>query len=120
LLAISVVSGSASADPTRPKPRVDPVSAEARARFEEGSRLFDLGDYAEAIARFEEAYKLSGAPALLLSIAQAHRMNHACAPAAHFYRRFLVKSPGSSSAAPVAASPSGSRSCPRARSAQSI
>ncbi|MFO0738805.1 MAG: tetratricopeptide repeat protein [Labilithrix sp.] len=69
------------------------TTAEAKALFDAGSRAFDLGEYDRAIQSFESAYRLSGAPALLLNIAQAHRLAGNCGEAARFYRKFLEKQP---------------------------
>lgn len=43
--------------------------ARARALFAEGESAFDTGDYVLALARFEEAYRLSQRPELLYNIA---------------------------------------------------
>lgn len=94
LLLYTAWSEPAQADKPRGAEADDP-SNEARSAFEEGSRLYDLGEYDKAIARFERSYTLSGAPSLLLNIAQAHRLRGACAQAAAFYRKYLEKLPGS-------------------------
>jgi len=77
--------------------RADSAEAEAQAIYAEGARYFDLGDYDHAVERFERAYTLSGAPGLLLDIAQAYRLEGpaACDKARAFYERFLHKSPSS-------------------------
>ena len=62
---------------------------EAKRRFEEGERLYSLGEYARAIELFRRAYELSGAPALLFNIAQAHRLNGDCRQAIEIYRHFV-------------------------------
>lgn len=73
------------------------ASKEARKAFEEGSRLYDVGQYDAAIERFQRAYYLSGVPGLLLSIAQAYRLKGpaTCPQALSFYRRYLAKKPDS-------------------------
>lgn len=88
--ALSVMTGArpAAADPPRSED-----TAEAKTLFDAGSRAFDLGQYDQAIDHFEKAYRLSGAPALLLNIAQAHRLAGHCGEAARFYKRFLEKNP---------------------------
>lgn len=45
--------------------------ARARALFQSGAVLYDEGRYEEAVAAFEEAYRLSARPALLFNIANA-------------------------------------------------
>jgi tetratricopeptide (TPR) repeat protein len=46
---------------------------QAAAAFREGSMFYELGQYAEAIAKFEEAWKLSPEPQLLFNLGQAQR-----------------------------------------------
>ncbi len=48
--------------------------AGARALYQEGARLYNLGQYEEAVRAFEGAYAISGSKALLFNIAQAHRL----------------------------------------------
>ena len=84
---------SAEADPAKPAAGEETASLEARSLFEEGSRLYDLGDYEQAIQRFQRSYTLSGAVPLLLNIAQAHRLRGDCVQAVSFYRRYLDKRP---------------------------
>ncbi len=64
LCATVVATGSVHAAP-RSGARPAPTSAEAtaaRALAEEGNRLWDQGDYKEALDRFHRAYELTGAP----------------------------------------------------------
>ena len=75
-----------------PLARAEP-KAEARALYEEGARLYDLGSYDDAIDRFERAYTLTGAPVLLVNLAQAYRKKGDCARAAWLYGRYLSRSP---------------------------
>ncbi len=96
----------------------DASSSAARALFDDGSRLYDLGAYDEAIGRFERAYTMTGAPTLLLNIAQAHRLNGACAQAAMFYRRFLEKDPGTRHRAEIQARVDAMDTCAAATPAQ--
>jgi tetratricopeptide (TPR) repeat protein len=44
----------------------------ARQLFENGERLYDEGHYEQAIVAFQEAYALSGRPALLYNMANAY------------------------------------------------
>lgn len=43
----------------------------ARAAYTEGQRLFDAGDFAGALAKFEEAYSIVNNPVVLLGVASA-------------------------------------------------
>lgn len=88
---VSLVCGVAEAQPAK----AGQEEVEARAAFVEGSRFYDQGAYEQAIASFKRSYALSAAPALLLNIAQAYRLNGDCIQAAAFYRRFLEKRPSS-------------------------
>jgi tetratricopeptide (TPR) repeat protein len=47
---------------------------DARSLYEEGARLYNLGQYDRAVQSFEQAYAISGAKPLLFNIAQAHRL----------------------------------------------
>lgn len=62
----------AAAVAVAPAARAQP-SPEAERAFQEGEMSYRLGRYAEAIAAFENAYRLSSAPKLLFNIAQAYR-----------------------------------------------
>jgi hypothetical protein len=69
----------------------DAVSARARALYQEGARLYNLGQYEDAVRSFEEAYAVSGAKPLLFNIAQAHRLagpSH-CERALRAYESYL-------------------------------
>jgi tetratricopeptide (TPR) repeat protein len=81
-----------------------PVAAEvkdaARARelYEEGARLYNLGQYENALQSFEQAYAISGAKPLLFNIAQAHRLagpSH-CERALSAYETYLREDPQAS------------------------
>jgi hypothetical protein len=92
LIVIAVAATAVRADPD-----------DAKALHSEGSRYYDLGQYERAIDRFERAYAISGAPELLLNIAQAFRLwgpAH-CGDARTFYERYLDKRPDSTYRAEV-------------------
>jgi tetratricopeptide (TPR) repeat protein len=52
----------------------DDGGANPRALYQEGARLYNLGQYEEAVRAFEAAYAISGAKQLLFNIAQALRL----------------------------------------------
>src|SRR6185295_10855771 len=52
----------------------DDATARARALYQEGARLYNLGQYDAAVQSFEAAYAISGAKPLLFNIAQAYRL----------------------------------------------
>jgi tetratricopeptide (TPR) repeat protein len=76
-------------------PRAEARDDDARTVYEEGARYYELGEYDRALERFERAYAISGAPALLVNIAQAYRRKgpESCDKAQAFYERFLEKVP---------------------------
>ena len=77
-------------------PEANPSPKEvARQSYQEGSRLYAEGKYAEAIAAFEKAYEAYPAAALLFNLAQAYRLlgpEH-CAEALDYYERYLSEDP---------------------------
>lgn len=69
--------GTETAEPEpepEPEPEEpDPTEQEAAALFREGSMFYELGQYPEAIDKFEAAWKLAPVPQLLFNLGQAHR-----------------------------------------------
>ena len=63
--------------------------ARAKTLFDDGSSEYRAGHYDRAIDLFQDAYKLSHAPGLLFNIAQAYRLEGACAQALEYYQRSL-------------------------------
>jgi hypothetical protein len=92
------------AQPDEPPPP-DPAGDEARARelFRQGSSYYEQAQYDEAIGRFEEAYRLSGRPALLFNIAQAFRQKGPafCGTALRYYEKNLQQEPDASNHAEI-------------------
>lgn len=66
---------------------------QAREHYKKGLAAYNLGQYSEAAAEFETAYRLFLDPALLFNIAQAHRMNGELEKALNGYRSFLRTAP---------------------------
>jgi len=70
-------AGDTDAEPEpEPEPEAeepDPTQLEAAAMFREGSMFYELGQYEDAIAKFEAAWKLAPVPQLLFNLGQAHR-----------------------------------------------
>ena len=80
--------------PPSPSPSPSPSPRDAaRARFDRGQTLYNLGKLDEAIAELEGAYELDPDPAYLFNLAQAHRLRGNRPRALFFYRRFLALSP---------------------------
>jgi tetratricopeptide (TPR) repeat protein len=65
----------------------------ARAHYEEGTKLYDLGRYADAAHEYEEAFRLHPDPALLFNIGQAYRQAGDDEAALRAYRGFLRRFP---------------------------
>lgn len=63
--------------------------AEAREHFSQGTKLFNLGRFADAAVEYAEAYKLHDEPLLLYNVAQAQRLAGQTADALRSYKTFL-------------------------------
>jgi tetratricopeptide (TPR) repeat protein len=61
--------------------------------FDEGQAAYDHGDYATAIAKWTDSYRLSKQPLLLLNLAQAYRLGGDCQHALADYREYLAADP---------------------------
>lgn len=61
----------AAEEPAEEEP--DPTQQEAASLFREGSMFYELGQYEDAIVKFEAAWKLAPVPQLLFNLGQAHR-----------------------------------------------
>jgi tetratricopeptide (TPR) repeat protein len=79
---------------------------EAKTFFAVGAQAYERGDFLAAIAAFEEAQKRVPRPALLFSIAQAHRRQYYVGKkaehlvaATRLYRRYLADAPNGPRAA---------------------
>ncbi len=81
--ALMIAGARATADPP----------AAADLRYREGKQAFTAGDFAEAAARFEEAFKLSADPTHLFNLAQAQRLAGDCDAARASYREYLARVP---------------------------
>lgn len=117
LLVVLVFSRDLRAEP--PPATTSPSASEAEARelYETGARLYDLGEYDQAIDRFQRAYLIASAPGLLLNIAQAQRLKGACGAAAAAYRRYLEKVPDSPHRAEIKGRITAMEACANASSA---
>ena len=67
----------------------------AEALFNEGQAEYDRHNYALAIDRWQEAYRLSKEPALLFNIAHAYRLANDCERALSTYKSFIAADPTS-------------------------
>ncbi len=67
----------------------------ARAAYQEGTKLFEVGEYQSALAAFKRAYLAYDEPAFLFNIGQCHRLLGDKAEAVRSYRQYLRKVPDS-------------------------
>jgi len=68
---------------------------EARRVYSEGEADYQLGNFTDALKKYEQAYKLARVPALLFNIAQCHRQLKHFEQAAVTYRSFIRLAPQS-------------------------
>ncbi len=80
MLALALGTGALGADK---------AEAVAKARFNEGRKAYDLGQFEEALVAYSDAYKAKPLPALLFNIAQCHKNLGNFERAAFFYQRYL-------------------------------
>jgi tetratricopeptide (TPR) repeat protein len=88
LLALAPRAGHAEE-----KLRPDQIPHKARQLADKGRSYHQAGDYARAIAAFQEAYVLAPSPGLLFNLAQAYRLAGDCDDAAWMYHRYLDTKP---------------------------
>jgi len=82
LIATAVVSAQPSPDRAR-----------AEVLFTEGTKHFNLREYAAAVAAFKEAYRLVSEPLFLFNIAQAYRLDNDCRTSHAYYKTYLRDAP---------------------------
>jgi tetratricopeptide (TPR) repeat protein len=71
-LALGVVAMGVSA-PAAAEPVAKKEVERARKAYEDGAAAYKLGSFAEAAARFEEAYRIMQFPTMLFDVAQSYR-----------------------------------------------
>lgn len=94
---VLVAVGLAVAQSSAPSPaRADDETTEqARQHYAKGKQAFDLGKWDDAIAEFEEAYKLRSDPTFLFNMAQAYRRKGDLQRALDLYKNYLIENPDS-------------------------
>ena len=75
-----------------PSPVTDP-EAEARRLYKEGERLYSIGEWERAVARYKAAYELAPKPGLIFNIAQVYRLWGKPRDARFFYQQYLRAEP---------------------------
>jgi len=83
VLLCSLSSAGAEPPPSAAK------RVEARAKYDSGLRLFDIGKYDDAATEFEAAYTLSGSPEILYNVGQSYRLAQKYDKALLFYRSYI-------------------------------
>src|SRR5215470_10035264 len=81
--ALLLVAGGAAAQPA--------PAAEIHSRA--GKELFEKGRYADAVAEYEAAYRLTHSAKYLYNIARSYHLQGDKAKALEHYRRYLVEDP---------------------------
>jgi hypothetical protein len=89
VIALPLAAGSPAG---AAEPAVSP-EASARQHFDEGTKLFNLGEFAHAVIEYKAAYKAKADPVFLYNIAQAYRLSGDLGNAVFFYRSYLRNHP---------------------------
>lgn len=72
----------------------------AKKAFVEGKKLFEKGDFPEAVGKFKESYNLSKNPVLLYNIAFANESAGQDDIALFYYRKFMTDAPADAAQRP--------------------
>jgi hypothetical protein len=78
----------------RARAQDDTMAPKAQKHFDEGSRFYNIGDYADAAKEFKAGYLIDPQPRFLYAIAQNERMSGDCTSAVTEYGRYLALSQG--------------------------
>jgi len=73
----------------------------AKAHYSKATRLYEVGNYRQALEEFKEAHLAKPDPAFLYNIGQCHRQLGDLEQAATLYRRFLTAAPNTPNRAEV-------------------
>lgn len=93
VLALAPPAWGQSAPAATATASVAPMSPEAAAHFEMGTRHYNLQEWADAVKEYKEAYRLAPRPDILWSIAQAQRLGGDHEAAIKSYQAFLRTGP---------------------------
>jgi hypothetical protein len=78
-------------------------TARAKELFQQGTTLFDLGEFDKAIEAWQQGYKEKPDPGFLYNIGQAYRLKGDSQKAIFFYRGYLRNSPKAANRADIEA-----------------
>jgi tetratricopeptide (TPR) repeat protein len=99
VLITSAVAGAQPApDASTPSPE---VTARAKAFYDEGTKQYDLSQFATAVDAFRKAYDLLPEPLFLFDIGQSYRQLHDCENARSSYKSYLRNLPAADNRAKV-------------------
>ncbi len=90
VVLMAVMAARAQAAPPPADPAVD---AEAKRQYAEGTKAYNLGDFAKAVESFKAAYQTKPDPVYLYNIAQSYRLMKNWEQAQFFYKSFLRNMP---------------------------
>jgi tetratricopeptide (TPR) repeat protein len=82
------------------QPAEDP-GAQAKQYFERGMAHFQLEEYDQAIAKWEDGFRIKPVPEFLYNIAQAYRLSKRSEKALAFYQKYLRMNPKAGNRADV-------------------
>ena len=95
--AVVCCSGAAAQAKSRPPlPTPESRGSSAATHHDAGARLFEAGQFHEAISEFRKAYELEARPEFLFHIGRAYDRLGRSDSALHFFRRFLSTDPPNS------------------------
>src|SRR5690349_15258428 len=103
LLLCTLLVGSVSAAPAKTKKQQKEQKEEAQRLYGEGTKAYNLGDFAKAIENYKAAYNVLPEPVFLYNIAQAYRLANDLPQAVFFYKSFLRNMPDAPNRAEVEA-----------------
>jgi tetratricopeptide (TPR) repeat protein len=89
---LALVAALLAATPALAQPSPE-IRKQAETLFQKGEAFFRDQRYDDAIAAYQEAYRLSALPALLLNIAQAYRLKGDARKAIAHYKQFVEAAP---------------------------
>lgn len=93
ILALAFALVAVAPSPARAQQPTPAQIEKAKKAFGEGRKLFDMGDFVEAAAKFKESYNLSKNPVLLYNIGFANEKAGQDDVALYYYRKFLADAP---------------------------
>ncbi|MCG8420349.1 MAG: tetratricopeptide repeat protein [Proteobacteria bacterium] len=92
ILAILVAITATSVARAQSQPDAD-ATAQAREHFERAERLFSIGKFEQAAARYEAAYDAAQLPEFLFNIGQCYRQLQRYDQAIFAYQKYLQEKP---------------------------